>query len=161
MTDLLWHSAQTLLGGAPTIDDFAAGLCAAISRDRPELVASVARVSDGRLYPLGSSGLPIEYDAVVRGAEIGEGVGACGTAAARRTPVLTRRFMGDPLWSSMVDAGIPEELETCWAMPILCDCGGVLGTLALYWRDLVTPTPRDRELAEACIDVCRTAFSTL
>jgi hypothetical protein len=161
MSDLVWQRAQSLLADVRSLDDFATGLYAAIARDRPEVVASLMRVRAGRLYPLGRSPLSDEYDVEVSGSAIGEGVGACGTAAARRAPVLTRRFAGDPLWASLADAGVPDDIETCWSTPVVCDCGKVLGTLAFYWRELVTPSPRDRELADACVDVCRTAFGML
>ena len=81
--------------------------------------------------------LPADYVAAVDGVAIGEGVGSCGTAAARRQPVIVTDIAKDSLWRDY--AGLAESfgLGACWSMPVLSRTGEVLGTFAMY-----SPMPR-------------------
>ena len=71
------------------------------------LIESDARASvllrsdDGDRLQLGAApSLPPAYNEAIDGLEIGEGVGSCGTAAHRGSPVIVTDVSVDPLWAN-------------------------------------------------------------
>ncbi|MDQ5879961.1 MAG: two-component system, sensor histidine kinase and response regulator, partial [Pseudomonadota bacterium] len=78
--------------------------------------------------------LPVAYNQAVDGISIGEGVGSCGTAAFRRTPVYVDDIAHDPLWAPYAGLAASHGLAACWSTPILDSDGAVLGTFAIYSR---------------------------
>ena len=84
--------------------------------------------------------LPDDYNRAVDGVVIGEGVGSCGTAAFRGTPVFVDDIATDPLWAPYRDLAESAGLAACWSTPILDADGTVLGTFAVY-RDYAGPMP--------------------
>ncbi len=87
--------------------------------------------------------LPGAFTAATETIPIGEGVGACGTAASREAAVITVDITSDPLWAEYRDFTLGQGLRACWSIPILAypaSPGGarrLLGTFAVYYA-----TPR-------------------
>ncbi len=100
----------------------------------PEAIASIMLVNEAgtHLTPGPSNKLPPWYLEAASSVPIGQGYGACGTAAATKQAVQVEDITVDPLFegcrSIMLDAG----LMSCWSDPILGPDGELLGTFCIY-----------------------------
>ncbi|PZM13939.1 EAL and GGDEF domain-containing protein [Rhizobium tubonense] len=83
--------------------------------------------------------LPAAYNQAIDGTAIGPGVGSCGTAAYRRESVIVTDIANDPLWVDFRELAERYELRSCWSTPIISHLGAVLGTFAMYSRDIRAP----------------------
>lgn len=90
--------------------------------------------------------LPAPYNKAIDGISIGEGVGSCGTAASRGTPVYVEDIAVDPLWKDFRDLALSHGLRACWSTPIKAASGALLGTFAIYYDDVRAPTVIDIEM---------------
>jgi diguanylate cyclase (GGDEF)-like protein/PAS domain S-box-containing protein len=121
--------------------------CRLIERQRPGMIASVMRVSDGYLYNGAGPSLPAEYRAIAeQGVPIGPDIGACGTAAATHAPAISSDIASDPRWAAYRDQALRHQLRACWSVPIYSSTREVIGTFALYATRPATPAPADLEL---------------
>jgi diguanylate cyclase (GGDEF)-like protein len=92
--------------------------------------------------------LPAAYAKAVDGGEIGPNAGSCGAAAYRREPVIVADIMTDPLWAECWDLAAPHGLRSCWSTPILSHRGAVLGTFAMYSKEVREPSIAETRLIE-------------
>ncbi len=90
--------------------------------------------------------LPEAYVHQIDGAEIGPDAGSCGSAAYLNQPVLVSDIENDPRWRDYRHMALPFGLRACWSTPICASDGRVLGTFALYYRDVREPGPADLDL---------------
>lgn len=90
------------------------------------------------------------YNSALDGKTIGEGVGSCGTAAARRSMVVVPDIQRSPLWRDYRELARAYGLAACWSTPVIDSRGELLGTFAMYYTE-----PREPSLAE--LDVLRIA----
>ncbi|WP_200386665.1 sensor domain-containing diguanylate cyclase [Thiocapsa imhoffii] len=93
-----------------------------------------------RLRVLAAPSLPAVFNTAVDGLAIGEGQGACGTAAVRGERVISEDIRVDPAWAAYREVAARAGLRTCWSEPVLAKDGEVLATFALYARALRTPS---------------------
>lgn len=94
----------------------------------------------------------------VDGLKIAEGVGACGTAAARRQPVVVSDLLTDPLTQAWHDVVVASGMRSCWSIPVVSSGGEVLATFALYFPETRTPAARDRAAMETAGRLTRIAL---
>ena len=90
--------------------------------------------------------LPEMYNSAISGTVIGEGVGSCGTAAARRETVIVTDIQTSPLWRDYRDLARMHGLASCWSTPVICGRGELLGTFAMYHREPRQPTSEALEV---------------
>ncbi len=90
--------------------------------------------------------LPQSYNSAISGFAIGEGVGSCGTAAARRSMVVVADIQASPLWRDYREVARVHGLAACWSTPVICGRGELLGTFAMYYREPRAPTCEDLEV---------------
>ncbi len=156
------HVLELLTAHAPLskILDF---IARSVEEDDPGALCSVLLVDESgtRLVHAAAPSLPEFYVRAVDGLRIGDGVGACGTAAFRGTRVVIDDGVTHPYAAEF--RGLLEQagLRACWSQPILCADRSVLGTLATYRRQPHTPTDREIETIESaagyvCLAVERT-----
>jgi signal transduction histidine kinase/DNA-binding response OmpR family regulator len=114
------------------------------------LVGSVILVDgDGRTLRHGAAcGLPDEYCHAVDGLHVGPTAGSCGTAVFRRELVIVEDTSSDPLWADFRSLAERFGLRACWSQPVLAATGEVLGTFAMYYREVRRPSPLELELIE-------------
>lgn len=100
----------------------------------------------GLLHVASAPHLPEHYNAAIDGIAAGYGVGSCGTAAYLGQRVIVEDVRVHPYWQpyqALVDiAGI----RSCWSEPIKNRQGKVLGTFAIYHKEVTTPSERDIQL---------------
>ncbi len=99
-----------------------------------------------RLRSFSGPNLPAGIAQAADGIPVGEGFGSCGTAAARKQPVIVTDVDRDPLWERFRSEAIEFGIRACWSMPILSSHDTLLGTFAMYFSTPRHPTPADREL---------------
>jgi PAS domain S-box-containing protein len=92
--------------------------------------------------------LPEPYKRAIDGVAIGPSVGSCGTAAFRNDTVIVDDIAADPLWADFRTVALEHGLRACWSMPIRSSRREVLGTFALYYKQVRNPAPQDREVVE-------------
>jgi diguanylate cyclase (GGDEF)-like protein len=90
--------------------------------------------------------LPKAYVEAIDGVEIGPKVGSCGTAAYRREAVAVSDIANNPLWENYRELAFEHGLRSCWSTPILSHQGAVLGTFAMYSKEVRGPSSADAEL---------------
>ncbi|WP_447649865.1 PAS domain-containing protein [Pseudomonas abietaniphila] len=122
-------------------------LLLSIEAQSHDMRASVLFLSEDGQYMLhgAAPSLPAPYNEAIHGIAIGEGIGSCGTAAARGTPVYVDDIATSPLWQGYADLAIPHGLRACWSMPIKAADGKTLGTFAVYYGEPRSPNDGDIE----------------
>lgn len=94
-----------------------------------------------RLYHGAHINLNSEFVEKINGCEIGPHSGACGTSAYRKELVITPDIIHDPLWIDYKEVAVKAGLTSCWSCPITSGDKKVLGTFALYSKEVRSPTP--------------------
>ncbi|MFY1663032.1 GAF domain-containing protein [Pseudomonas sp. Pseu.R1] len=122
-------------------------LLLAVEAQSNNMMASVLFLSEDGQYMLhgAAPSLPTRYNEAIHGIAIGEGIGSCGTAAARGTPVYVNDIASDPLWDGYADLAVSNGLRACWSMPIKAADGTVVGTFVVYYAEPRAPTASDIE----------------
>lgn len=122
-------------------------LLLAVESQSDGMMASVLFLSEDGQYMLhgAAPSLPAGYNEAIHGIAIGEGIGSCGTAAARGTPIYVDDIATNPLWEGFAELAVDHGLRSCWSMPIKAADGVVLGIFAVYYGVPRVPTPSDIE----------------
>ncbi len=102
--------------------------------------------------------LPRAFSNAVDGLEVADGQGICGTAAARREPVVVLDVSSDPLTAAFVKLADAHGLRAGWSTPILSSDGAVLGTFAIYYGPQRPPKPSDEIVIDRSIHLARLAI---
>jgi signal transduction histidine kinase/PAS domain-containing protein len=98
------------------------------------------------MYPGAGPSLPPDYLRALDGVAIGPGVGSCGTAMFRKETVIVSDIENDPLWAAYKQLAAPHGLRACWSIPILLDGDQVLGSFAMYYREVRSPAAAEQRL---------------
>jgi GAF domain-containing protein len=106
----------------------------------------LADPSGRQLLPGASPSVPAAYMDAIGPVRIEDGVGSCGSAAARREMVVVEDVEQSALWAGYAPIALSHGLRACWSMPIVDDAGTLLGTLALYYRERRTPSTLEVDL---------------
>lgn len=99
-----------------------------------------------RLYHGAAPNLPGAYSRMIDGVAIGPKVGSCGTAAWRGETVIVEDVIADPLWEDFRVMVGQFGLRSCWSTPICTSQKNVLGTFALYSKEVRGPTEHEMKL---------------
>jgi GAF domain-containing protein len=100
----------------------------------------LVNLATGTLHCGAAPNLPEVYNAAIEGVRFGEGLGSCGTAAARRALVIVADTSTSPLWKDFQHLVREHDLAACWSTPVLSGSGELLGTFAMYYREPHEPT---------------------
>ena len=103
--------------------------------------------NDNQCLLLGSApSLPSFYNDEIHGVAIGPNTGSCGTAANSGKRVIVEDIQTHPYWIQWKELAAKANLRACWSEPIVSTKNKVLGTFAIYHRQICKPTPKDIEL---------------
>jgi len=145
------QSAYTFAGiaaGAPLADSLG-DVVKLYENSYPDGLCSILLAdADMHLHTAAAPRLPQAYSQAIEGVAAGPRVGSCGTAAWRRERVIVRDTLSDPLWADYADLAREHGLRACWSTPILDRSGSVLGTFAVYYREVRDPTAAELD----CVD---------
>ncbi len=112
-----------------------------IEEMHPEMLTSVLYLNDdntARHFP--SPSIPESYLQQIDGLKIGPAVGSCGTAMFRKEPVIVADIKNDPLWTEFSKLAAEYNLHACWSLPIIHNNGKVLGSFAIYYNQIKSPS---------------------
>ena len=133
-------------------------LCRRAEALAPDALCTILTVDEsGILHTQAAPSMPEGYLSAAEGVAIGEGVGSCGTAAFRGTPVEVTDIATDPLWGAYRTLVTPLGLRACWSSPIAAPDGRVVATFAFYYRTRRGPTDLERHIVATCVHLCRIA----
>ncbi len=138
---------QTVLTQGPMprhmIESSLEKLLAFLEHQRPTLFAAVMLYRQGRLEIAAAPSLPLDFQRVVDGMQIGPRSGSCGTAGYYKRPIYTEDLTRDSRWESVQWIGQVYGLRSCWSIPLLGASGILLGTS--YSPEPHYPSPQDLE----------------
>lgn len=104
---------------------------------------------EGKKFSKGAAlNLPDAYMQGVLDEPIGPEAGSCGTAAFKKELVIVCDIQNDPLWKNYKELALAFGLKACWSRPILSRAGKVLGTFALYFRNIREPTDYELQIVQ-------------
>ncbi|MEA3427379.1 MAG: PAS domain S-box protein [Bacteroidota bacterium] len=109
------------------------------------MICSVLRLAGNRLYNWASPSLPEAYYKAINGVQIGENTGSCGTAAYIREKVVVTDIATDPRWANYRELADMAGVKSCWSFPIIDSHNQVVGTFAIYYRKVKSPTKEEED----------------
>ncbi|MEC4724190.1 EAL domain-containing protein [Shewanella sp. D64] len=138
----------TMLLDASPLNDILASLVLLIEEEKLGTTGSILLLSDDgkRLLTGAAPNLPDSYNQAIHGIAIGDGVGSCGTAAYTGLRVIVEDVSTHPYWDSFKELSLAVGLQACWSEPIKDSQGKVLGTFAMYYDSIKSPTDVDLAL---------------
>jgi PAS domain S-box-containing protein len=103
--------------------------------------------------------MPPAYMKAIDGKPIGPVAGSCGTAMYLKETVVSPDIASDPLWAPYRDLAVSHGLRACWATPILLDRNTVLGSFAMYYREVRSPSAASRRLIDDATHIAGIAIA--
>jgi len=143
------ESARALLAASGTVLEMILAAAAL-----PEILDTLARaleaslptrcsilLLDGAVLHHGAGpSLPRTYLEAIDDVRIGPAVGSCGTAAYTKSTVIVADIAADPRWVKHRQDALAAGLRACWSIPILGPQQQVLGTFAVYYDTVRSPS---------------------
>lgn len=119
------------------------------------MTCSVLRLEDDRLYHWAAPNLPENYIKMIDGGQIGENQGSCGTAAYLKQKVIAADIENDIRWAMYKDYALAIGFKACWSFPILSSGGLVLGTFALYYKEIKEPSIEEENTIKRSVNILK------
>jgi|GEM_PF-2092934 len=143
------------------LEDVLTSLVRLIESQSVGMLSSVLLLDDDGVHMRhgAAPSLPEAYWKAVDGASIGPRAGSCGTAMYRRKPVIVTDILRDLLWADYPDlADLAAPLRACWSTPIISHRGAVLGSFAMYYREVKSPGPSEKQLIDIGVNIAGIAI---
>ncbi|MCK9401982.1 MAG: PAS domain S-box protein [Chitinophagaceae bacterium] len=112
------------------------------------MICSVLKLRGNRLYNWSSPDLSLDYCNAIDGSEIGDNNGSCGTAAFLKEKIVVSDIEHDPRWASYIDLARREGIQACWSFPIMDSHNRVMGTFAIYYKKVKSPSAEEERTLE-------------
>jgi len=131
-----------------------------VEQENPDMLCSILLLDDEGKHLLNGTApsLPDFYTEAINGIEIGMGVGSCGTAAFSNERVIVEDIKNHPYWAAYKELTSKARLGACWSEPIRSTQGKVLGTFAIYHREVNQPTQAHITLIEQAASLASIAI---
>lgn len=158
---LAWEKrALELIVGAKSLHEILDQLMLDLEAQTPGAVCSVLLLDEDGVHLRhgGAPSLPAAYNRAVNGLAIGPTTGSCGTAAFENRQVIVSDIANDPLWAAFRELALEHGLRACWSTPILSGNGTILGTFAVYYREVRHPSAFELEMIERATHVVSIAI---
>jgi len=102
--------------------------------------------------------LPEAWNNAVNGVEIGPCAGSCGTAVYRKQRVVVENVATDPLWAPYREMALRYGLHACWSQPVMDADKNVLGTFAMYYTGVRSPSDHEIRVIESAANLAAIAI---
>ena len=115
--------------------------------------------AERQLLSLGAApSLPRAFLAAMDLTPIGIRFGSCSACVYLSRQVTVADIETDALWEFRREAALHAGLRAAWSAPILASDGQVLGTFAVYQRQVGVPSARDHELMSRMTQIAAIAI---
>jgi diguanylate cyclase (GGDEF)-like protein len=115
--------------------------------------------NSGKHLMLGASpSLPKFYNDAVDGVIIGEGIGSCGHAAFTKKRTTISNITTHPYWAQWSNVTKKVGIKACWSEPIIDTENTVIGTFAIYRKEISSPTINEYSLIDEFTNLARIAI---
>ncbi len=153
------HVLELLAHGAPLATILGA-IVRGVEQERPDMLCSIMLLdSEGeRLVNGVAPSLPDFYNDAIDGFGIGIGAGSFGTAAFTGQRVIVEDVSTHPYWAPYRELTAKAGLGACWSEPIRSASGQILGTFAIYHRQVHRPTDEEIRLIEQTANLAEIAL---
>ena len=148
---------ELIAGGAP-LRQLLDAVVRLVEKESPQSRCSILLVKDGQLFHGAAPSLPDSYTLALEGLPVAEGIGACGTAAFRKAPVMVEDVARSPLMQNYRELLLGHALRACWSTPVIAADGNVLATFAIYRDTPGPPRPADLDLIATATRLARLAL---
>ena len=141
-----------MLAGTQSLIYTLQSIAVGVEQLHPKMLCSILLLDKDKNYftiGMGPS-LPSFYNEALSGAKIGFGIGSCGTAAFVGERVIVDDIATHPYWENFKELAAQANLAACWSEPIKSSTNEVLGTFAIYHRNINKPSSQDIQLIEQC-----------
>lgn len=155
LVDAKFRTLASLAQNKP-LEEKLTDICTLIEGQIRDAMCSVMLVDpqNGVLNAAGTLSLPKAFTDELQGLPIADGVGACGTAAYRRVPVVVDDMTRDPRFDSFTKLIEAYNLRACWSYPVMSPTHkNVIGTFAVYFTKPRKPTLRELDLIQRSRDL--------
>lgn len=129
-----------------------------VEKESPQSLCSILLAKGGQLFHGAAPSLPDSYTLALEGLPIAEGIGACGTAAFRKAPVVVEDVARSPLMQNYRELLLAHALRACCSTPVTDAAGDVLATFAIYSHTPGPPRPADLDLIATATRLARLAL---
>ncbi|AYQ27666.1 MULTISPECIES: PAS domain S-box protein [unclassified Polaromonas] len=143
---LAQEQVLALIAGSAPLRQSLDAVVRLIEKSSPDSLCSILLLQGDKLHLGAAPSLPDSYNEAIEGLQIGEGVGACGTAAVRNALVVVEDTQVDPLMQDYRALMRTHGLRACWSTPVVSTDGEVLATFAIYRTYPCRPQAGDLEL---------------
>lgn len=109
----------------------------------PTMICTVVLIENSKIKIGAAPSLPKIYNEAIDGVTIGPEVGSCGTAAYTGNRVIVENIETSPLWKNYNEIAIQVGLRSCWSEPIKSHTNEIIGTFAIYHREIASPSEFD------------------
>jgi PAS domain S-box-containing protein len=110
---------------------------------------------DGTIEPFLAPRLPAEFSQKLNGIRIGPDEGSCGAAMHRKETVIVDDIATHPLWANFKNLALQHNLKACWSLPVIHSSGKVMGSFAVYYKKINSPTPAELNTLERIKNILR------
>ncbi|XDD45659.1 histidine kinase dimerization/phosphoacceptor domain -containing protein [Leptospira sp. WS39.C2] len=124
----------------------------------PTMICTIVLIEDQKIRIGAAPSLPKIYNDAIEGVHIGPETGSCGTAAYTGSRVIVEDIDTSPLWRNYKDVALQVGLLSCWSEPIRISSEIVVGTFAIYHREIASPTEFDIFIISETADLVSIAF---
>lgn len=147
-----------LIAGGAALAQSLEAIVRLIEKGAPDSLCSILLLAGQQLRCAAAPSLPPSYNQAIDGLPLGEGVGACGTAAFRKAQVVVEDVAQDPLMLAYRELLLGHGLQACWSTPVIATDGELLATFAVYRRSPGKPQPGDLALIATATRLARLAL---
>lgn len=160
------RSLQLIAGGA-RLAEVVQDLCDTIDAQSPEIISTILLMDpDGeKLWPAAGRRVPEGWTQTITPLPIGPQMGSCGTAAFLKKPVISSDIASDPLWcpvdgADYTNLALSYGLRAAWSYPLISKDDEVLGTFAIYYSEIKSPTDSDLEWIQSAANIAVIAIES-
>ncbi|MGR4863049.1 ATP-binding protein [Caulobacter sp. LARHSG274] len=157
---LAFRRTMTLMAGGNPLPVVLEAIVAAVEAEDPAILCSILLLDETGEHLLhgAAPSLPDDYNQAIHGVAIGPTVGSCGAAAALGERIIVEDIHTHPFWADYKHLAAAAGLAACWSQPIRAASGQVLGTFAIYHRQISAPDADDIAFIEAAADLAAIAI---
>jgi formate hydrogenlyase transcriptional activator len=146
--DSVVHLLRLILAGAP-LPEVLTIIARLVESQGDGTLCTIWLPQDGEkeLYCVAAPSL-CGFSAHVGPMSVGPKGGSCGTAVYRREPVYVTDILTDAIWDHYRDLMLPYGIRAVWSRPLFARDGKTLGSFAILYREVRSPSADDLQLIE-------------